>query len=213
MRYWLADWRDTRSDEIAELLRERVIGAHYPLGLQLSGSALAEELNASRGVVRGALRVLGREGLLVPVRGGAKVRIGPRPLRVASSEFRGALDGLAARLAAGRASETLGEELAACVAEFRRASASSDAHGAGWADIAFHLSLLDGSANQLLIGQRRIVASTLRAIRPLYLAAAEAIAAEHELILTAIAAHSADAAEEAARAHASSDICRLIASS
>jgi DNA-binding GntR family transcriptional regulator len=211
--YWLADWRDTRSDQIAELLRERVIEAHYPVGSQLSGAALADELNATQAVVRGALRVLGREGLLVPVRGGAQVRVGSRPLAVAASEFRGALDALAARLASATASQTLRAQLDACVGEFRRATASGDVHAAGWADIAFHLSILDASANQLLIGQRPVVASTLRGIRPIYLDAAERIAVEHETILTAVVAGDADAAERAAWAHGSADVSRLVASS
>jgi DNA-binding FadR family transcriptional regulator len=86
-------------------------------------------------------------------------------------------------------------------------------HSAGWADIAFHLSILDASANQLLVGQRPVVASTLRGIRLIYLDAAEAIAIEHETIVTAIVAGTADAAEQAAWAHASADISRLVARS
>jgi DNA-binding GntR family transcriptional regulator len=211
--YWRVDWRETRSDQIAELLRERVIEAHYPVGSQLRGSALADELNTSQAVVRGALRVLGREGLLVPVRGGAAVRVGSRSLAVAASEFRGALDGLAARLAAGIPSLALRTQLAACIKEFQRATASADVHAASWADIAFHLSILDASANPLLFGQRPVVASTLRGIRLSYLDSAEAIAREHETIVSAVAAGDADAAERAAWSHASADIARLLASS
>ena len=213
MGYWLVDWRGTRSDQIAELIRERVIDAHYPVGSRLSGSALADELNTSQAVVRGALRLLAREGLLVPVRGGATVRLGSQSVGVAALEFRGALDGLAARLASSRVGNPPQAELAACVEELRRAAASADVHAAGWADIAFHLSMLDASANQLLTGQRPVVASTLRGIRSVYLESAEAIATEHERIVTAVAAGNADAAEQAARAHACSDISRLLASS
>jgi DNA-binding GntR family transcriptional regulator len=203
--------RDTRADQIAELLRERAIEAYYPLGTELSGSALADELNASRRLVREALRMLAREGLLIPSRGGAIVRLGPRSLGVAACEFRWAVDGLAARLAAGSVDGQLGARLASCVDELRRATASGDVYAAGWADIVFHLSILEASANQLLIGQRAIVASTLRGVGLAYLKSADAIAEEHEAILAAVAARNADEAEAAARAHARSDISRLLA--
>jgi DNA-binding GntR family transcriptional regulator len=193
------------------LLRERVIDGHYRSGAHLSGSALGGELNTNQTVVREALRMLRREGLLVPARRGSIVRAGARPVGVAASEFRQALDGLAARLAAGRADGRLAGDLRSCVGQLRTAAASGDVHAAGWADIAFHLLIIDASANQLLIGQRTVVASTLRGIRLAYVPLAGAIATEHEQILAAVAACDATGAEAAARAHAGSDLSRFLA--
>jgi DNA-binding GntR family transcriptional regulator len=210
MGSWVTSVRETQADQIAELLRERVIEGHYRPGAHLSGSALAAELNANQTVVREALRMLGREGLLARARRGAIVRAGARSVDVAASEFRQALDGLAARLATGRADGRLAAQLASCVGQLRMAAGSRDVHAAAWADIAFHLLIIDASANQLLIGQRTIVASTLRGIRLAYVPLGEAIATEHEQILAAIVACDVTGAEAAARAHARSDLSRLL---
>ncbi len=202
--------RETRADEIAELLRQRVIDGHYPPGAHLTGSALAAELNANQTVVREALRMLRREGLLVGARRGTIVRAGARPVGLAASEFREGLDGLAARLAAERADGRFAGHLASCVAQLRTASASADPHAALWADIAFHLLIIDASANQLLIGQRTILASTLRGMQLAYVTLGEAIATEHEQVLAAVIACDAIGAETKARAHARADMSRFL---
>jgi DNA-binding GntR family transcriptional regulator len=201
---------ETRADEIAELLRQRVVDGHYQSGAHLTGSALAAELNANQTVVREALRVLRREGLVVGARRGAIVRAGARSVGLAASEFREALDGLAARLAAERADSRFGGHLASCVAQLRTAAASADPHAALWADIAFHLLIIDASANQLLIGQRTILASTLRGIQLAYVPLGEAIATEHEEVLAAVLARDAIGADAKARAHARADMSRFL---
>jgi DNA-binding GntR family transcriptional regulator len=205
----MSSLRAARADQVAELLRERVIEGHYPPGARLSGSALAGELNANQTVVREALRVLRREGLLARAQRGAIVRAGAGSVGTAASEFREAVDGLAARLAAGRAHADLTGQLASCVEQLRTATAAGDVHAAGWADIAFHMLILDASGNQLLIGQGTMVASTVRGSRLAYVALGEAIATEHEQILAAIVAGDRSGAETEARAHARSDSTRL----
>jgi DNA-binding GntR family transcriptional regulator len=207
---WLSNGGNTRADQIADLLRNRVIEGRYPLGAELSASALAGELNTHPATVREGLRVLRREGLLIKSPRGVIVRSGARAVGVAACEFREALDGLAARLAAERAEGRVLSRLTSCVEELRRAIGSDDMHAAGWADTAFHLSILGASENQLLIGQAAIVASALRAIRSAYIASGDAIVYEHEKIVAAVGARDASGAEAAARVHARSDMSRIL---
>lgn len=89
--------------QIAEVLRERLLGGHLRPGTRINEVVLARELGTSRGPLREAVRQLVSEGLLVhnPNRGATVFAAGPDDVR-ALFELRTALETASARLAAER---------------------------------------------------------------------------------------------------------------
>jgi DNA-binding GntR family transcriptional regulator len=191
------------SDEIAGVLRERIIEGRYAPGTPLIQRALAEELTASRGAVGEALRLLRREGLVDMPRPGAGARVIPADRSVLLSAYgvREVIDGLAARLAAGHAEPRLQERLAAALAEQRTAASSGHRRRYTRANMAFHAAIIDGSGNPLLHSHMWLVRSTSRAAVLLGLERMRHALTEHQAILTAVCGGQAEQAEAAARAH------------
>src|SRR5258708_40254057 len=62
-------------DDIAGVVRERIIEGRYAPDAPLSQRELAEELSVARGVVGEALRMLRREGLVESAKVGAVTRV------------------------------------------------------------------------------------------------------------------------------------------
>jgi DNA-binding GntR family transcriptional regulator len=191
------------SDEIAGVLRERIIEGRYAPRTPLIQRALAEELTASRGAVGEALRLLRREGLLEIPRPGAGARVLPADRSVLLSAYavREVLDGLAARLAAGHAGPRMQERLAAALAEQRTAASSGDRPRYTRANMAFHAAITHGSGNPLLHSHMWLVRSTSRAAVLLGLERMRLALSEHQAILTAVGGGQAEQAEGAARTH------------
>lgn len=54
----------TKQDQVAEIIRERIISGHYPRGSKLKQQDLAEELGVSITPVREALHILAAEGFV-----------------------------------------------------------------------------------------------------------------------------------------------------
>ena len=96
----------SRTERALVTLRQRVLSGSLPGGTRLYEVALAEELDISRTPVRNALSKLAEEGLLDR---GEKVGFIVRGFDVEevidTIEIRGALEGMAARLAAERGAE------------------------------------------------------------------------------------------------------------
>lgn len=172
-------------------------------GDPVSENALAERLGMSRTPVREALRELTRDGLLdlFPGRGYFLPRHSASDLRELF-ELREALEGLAARAAAPRASDS---ELAAlreiCAAyEGARDWRERARHGS-----EFHRLVAEAARNGRLAGALSAIAAQISMVRRAELRAFAArgpeAAEEHRSILDAIAARDPEAAERAARAH------------
>jgi DNA-binding FadR family transcriptional regulator len=134
------------------------------LGVLLPGDRLpaerdfAERLGVSRVTVREALRVLQGEGLLLTKRGssGTVVADHPRPGPLHDGyeddvtevfEFRFAVEGMAARLAARQSTEADIEALQACQ---ERLAASTNVDTFRRADSEFHLTVARMSGNSML---------------------------------------------------------------
>ncbi len=98
--------RGSMVDHIASQTREAILSGRFALGQRLIEADLARDLGVSRGPLREALRRLSAEGLvdLVPNRG-AVVRRLTRKEVADRYQIRESLEGLAARLAAGRLDE------------------------------------------------------------------------------------------------------------
>jgi DNA-binding GntR family transcriptional regulator len=198
-------------DEIAAVLRERIIERRYLADARLSQRALADELTVARGVVGEALRMLRREGLVDIARPGS----GARVVQVDHGAFlsayavREVIDGLAARLAAGHASPTIAEHCGLVLEEQRIAVSSKDRLRYMRANVAFHAALIKGSGNPVLLTHLWLVRSTARSAAVLRLEQIRREVEEHEAILAAISRRQPAQAEHAARAHVRATIDAL----
>jgi DNA-binding GntR family transcriptional regulator len=203
--------RESPSEEIAALLRERIIEGRYEPGAPLMQSALAEELTVSRGVVGEALRLLRREGLVDRPRPGAGARVmtGSCSVLLSAYAVREVLDGLAARLAACHPAPRVQERLAVALAELGAAVSSGDRLRYTRACMAFHVALIDGSENPVLRSHIWLVRSTSRGASLLGLERMGEAFTEHQAILAAVRRGQADQAEGAARAHVRTTIQAL----
>ncbi|WP_022930386.1 GntR family transcriptional regulator [Patulibacter americanus] len=195
-------------DEVAQVLRERIYAGAYEPGAALRQEQLAADLQVSRTPLREALRVLEREGLLTaePGRGVRVVAIDHETLLDAYA-VREVLDGLAARLAALRATRADVAELEEMLERqhtFTDASGSFDVGGYTQANVAFHARIVDLADNDFVTGQLPLVPLTSQVFVPKRLIAedrARSAVAEHELIVAAIAKGDGAQAEEQARQH------------
>lgn len=157
-------------------------------GAKLTQEEIAEQLAVSRQPVLQALRQLKIDGLVHDAPGRGVVVAPLDAERIAQVyEVRGALDGLAARLAAGRRA-TLDPAL---VDAGRQAARGKDIRAMIDADIAFHNAIYDASGNPLIGDSARALWVQLRRMMGAVLQSApqrEALWDEHAAIAAAIAA-------------------------
>lgn len=139
-------------------LRELVVGGHFEPGERISELAAVELLGMSRTPVRAALQVLAHDGLLEARSNGGFV-VSDYSLRdmLDAIELRGALEGMAARMAAERsAGKDATRELRGILAEIdallASAAADSDELYDSYVELneAFHAELLRLAASPML---------------------------------------------------------------
>ncbi len=192
-------------DEATQALRSAILDGRFTAGARLRQTDLADRLGISRTPIREALGRLQQEGLVGLLPGGG-VRVAVLNLEEAVElyDLREMLDGLAARLAAGRASpEALGrlEKLLARMAqclEHGRTNQWFPAH------VAFHDEIFRASGNARLQSLSAVVRLSIQRFHPLLLRTEHRLAdayREHRRIYEAIAGHEGTAAERVARAH------------
>jgi len=136
-------------------LRERLVAGEYEPGQRLTELDICADLGISRTPVREALRRLQSDGLVAHTGRGVVVdSLSPEDIRHAL-ELHGALDTLAARLAAE--AQRSGHLTPRQLTELREASdrmgecaARNDAQGVWAANLAFHRSLTQLAGNPLL---------------------------------------------------------------
>jgi DNA-binding GntR family transcriptional regulator len=192
-----------RSLEVYDRLRHAIVTGEIRPNEPLIEADLAAELGVSRTPVRESLQRLAAAGLIVPRKRGWSVRE-YRPEEVRQrSEIRAGLEGYAAFLAASRASE---EELGGIneIHRLRLALVATDETARVKTNRAFHDAVIAAAHNPALAeaidgtGQfyfnapvaRRTTAEEMRQGN-----------AEHQLIVDALNARNAEAAEAAMRAH------------
>jgi DNA-binding GntR family transcriptional regulator len=108
-------------DQVADRLREAIVGLEMKPGQLLVERELCEATTASRASVREALRRLESEGLVVSERGkGTRVAVVSAEEAVHIYEVRAVLEGLAGRLFAERATDEQLAELERAVTEIER---------------------------------------------------------------------------------------------
>ena len=208
---------------VVEELGRRIAGGSYATGEQIFPDAVAEEFQASRPVVREALRVLQAKGMVRP-RPKVGTRVLPLPewnvldsdviaWRLAGpgrseqlrelTELRIAIELFAARLAAGDPVEGGVHDLSTACDAMERAVSANDRGAFTVADISFHGALLDASGNPLFRTfqvpfatylEARVELGTLPSVLDL------GVVEAHRDVVRAIESNDTHAAEQAARA-------------
>ena len=195
-------------DRVYQRLLDAIADGSLPPGRRIPQNALAERLGVSRQPVSHALHLLKRQGL-VQDSGRKGLEVAPvDPVRLRQLyEVRAALDGLAARLAAGRNGlDAAGRaELQQALDAGRAAAPDAPINSRVAADVDFHRAIYRLSGNPAVAEMvdphwghlRRAMAVVLTALD--YHGRAWA---EHADIAACILAGDGAGAEEAARAHA-----------
>lgn len=195
---------------------DAICDGRLPADEPLRQERLAEMLGVSRQPVHVALGLLQRQGVVVE-HGRRGVRVAPLDPGFVAQLYavRGALDGLAARAAAGRldpAAKRIGLDLIAA-GRATVASRAADASGVGRmiaADLAFHQFIYDQAGNPMIartldlhwLHIRRVMGHILRlGVRSR--ASLDRIWREHQGIFDAMAGGDAELADRLSREHAS----------
>ncbi|MBB5501464.1 GntR family transcriptional regulator [Paraburkholderia sp. MM5384-R2] len=174
-------------DEVYKVLLDAISSGTLAPGTRITQEEIAEQLAVSRSPVLQALRLLKKDGLVqdAPGRG---LLVTPLDAAWISHlyEIRGALDSLAARLAAGR-----GAKLdKALITNGRRASKGDDVKAMIDADMAFHAAIYAASGNPLIVETAQMHWVHLRRVMGAVLQSSgqrQAIWDEHAAIAAAIA--------------------------
>ncbi|WP_315834335.1 GntR family transcriptional regulator [Bradyrhizobium prioriisuperbiae] len=195
-------------EQVYARILEGISDHTLPPGRRIRQSELAEQLGVSRQPVSHALHLLHRQGLVAESgrKGFEVTRLDPVRIRQLY-EVRGAIDGLAARLAAERvkADDADCTELDRALKAGREIDASTSLSTLITRDVDFHRAIYRLSGNPAIEEtvspqwphMRRSMATVLAELD--YRASAWH---EHETIAARIFAGDADAAESAARGHA-----------
>src|SRR3977135_2439909 len=195
-------------DQVYARILEAITDRSLPPGHRIRQNDLAEKLGVSLRPVSHALHLLHRQGLVAESgrRGFEVTRLDPSRIRQLY-EVRGAIDALAARLAAGRArTDATGRTQLAAALPARRASGSNPPLAQLIAlDVDFHRAIYRLAGNpaieEMIAPQwphmRRSMATVLTELNY-----RESAWAEHETIAAHILSGNARAAEAAAQAHA-----------
>jgi DNA-binding GntR family transcriptional regulator len=192
------------ADHVYDLLRRSIFDHRLRPGARLSVPSIATELGVSRSPVREAVQRLVRDGLATeePHKGAVVTTLGATEL-VPLYEVREVLEGLAARLAAERASRGQLAELRRALNQHSDALDRGDVEGHIAADVRFHAIVREAAGNaDLAQALERIEGKVVIAILSgdVHRWPIRALA-EHTTIFDALVAGDAVAAERAARAH------------
>jgi len=203
------DWR------AADVLREQILTGKLAPGQRVTETALATQLEVSRGTLRAALRALAHEGLIQQV-AYTKWML-PEFSHTDAWELytlRGTLEGMAARLAA---QHRTGNCVLALKAAFERlvSAVRSKRHArVAEADLALHKTIVSITGHERLIDQYRLLEQQVRH----YIVCSNAlimdlhqIVSEHEPIVQAIIDGDPDLAERLAREHNAPEVARAAA--
>lgn len=191
---------------VCDELRSRIISGRLVPGTRLIEGLLADELGVSRGPVRGAIRQLERDRLVAsePRKGATVARVSEKDA-LDCYDVRAALESVAARLAAERATSDSIERIADAVADGREAIRSEHWHEMAELNFRFHQRLAEASDNgelQALIRHYEIRISWIFS----HLTVARQVSSwdQHAEVLEALRARDSIAAEHAARFHITS---------
>jgi len=189
-------------DQVYTMLLDAISDGSLAPGARITQEEIAEQMSVSRSPVLQALRLLKRDGLVqdAPGRGILIAELDPRWIGNIY-QVRGALDSLAARLAA-EAKFDIGRDI---IDVGRKAARSKDVKAMIDADIAFHSAIYLASGNRLIVETTQVHWMHLRRVMGAALqsnARREASWDEHEAIANAIASGDVVLAGELSEKHA-----------
>jgi DNA-binding GntR family transcriptional regulator len=192
-------------DDAALSLRDAILNGRFLPGARLRQTDLADQLGISRTPIREALGRLQQEGLVDLLQGGG-VRVCILDLDEAAQlyDLREVLDGLAARLAAARATPAALSRLDRALGRMRQCLARQDANQWFGAHVAFHDEIFRASGHGRLGSFSGLVRLSIQRFHPLLLKTPHRLEdafREHREIHEAIVARDGERAERLARAH------------
>ncbi len=139
------------TDKAYRILMERIVALELAPGSVLTENRLMQELRIGRTPIREAIQRLIAEGLVTHLHHRGMLVAEIRAAEVQEIyEFRAEIEGLAARLAAGRMSATAIEELGRIHGDMERSMADMDIETFVARDRQFHQLLAQGAQNRYL---------------------------------------------------------------
>jgi DNA-binding GntR family transcriptional regulator len=192
-------------EEAAVSLRDAILDGRFLPGARLRQTDLADRLGISRTPIREALGRLQQEGLVDLLHGGG-VRVAVLDLNEAAElyDLREVLDGLAARLAAARATPAALGRLDRALKRMRQCLERQDANQWFGAHVSFHDEIFRASGHGRLGSFSGLVRLSIQRFHPLLLKTPHRLEhafREHREIRDAIVARDGERAERLARAH------------
>lgn len=209
------EWRSQSRllDEVAQALRERIYDGTYIPGATLRQERIAAEFGISRTPLREALRVLERDGLIVNKPGsGVRVATVDLPKLLDAYAVREAMDGVAARSAAERATPAEIRNMAKLIERQKKVVKDWNPSTYTQSNVEFHLAIIEASGNASLAPLVPLLHMTSQVFAPMLALSSErasSAVADHGEILAAIRERDPDKAERTARAHISATTDRL----
>jgi DNA-binding GntR family transcriptional regulator len=204
----------TLSETIAQALAAEIIDGKLPAGDRLDEQSVAQRFNVSRSPVRDALRLLATTHLVeyAPRRGFSVTRIDTAKLQDmydALSE----IEALCARLCALRAGAAERVSLQQIHEQAKLAAAKLDSEAYAALNEELHKTIYAGARNKTLENVALDVRRRLAPFRSRIFFQRERLegsVAEHQVVITAILEHDADAAESAMRNHTGKTAANVI---
>jgi DNA-binding GntR family transcriptional regulator len=203
----VAAGKGSMKDAIVSQLRQEIASGTIALGEKLSEARLAQRFGVSRMPVREALKELEAAGFVaIEHRRGTFVRRLSRREILDLYEVREAVECMAARLCADRATNDIVALLDEVMSAMGDAAQSGDADGYIATDERLHELIMEGAGNNPLADYYRLLVQQLHrgllsSIVTRREGRMERSLAEHRVLVGAIRARDAQAAEAAMRAH------------
>jgi len=140
--------------DLADLLRTEIMNGSLPSGDRVVEAKWAQKFGVAQGSIREAINILSLEGFINKEAGRSARVVHLTESDVAQLyELRGALEGLAARLAAKKRPDL--SQLESAVAGMRRAASEGNCQALLQHDLQFHLQLCELSGNPFIVEQSR----------------------------------------------------------
>lgn len=196
--------RTVLREQIKEVLIERILAGHYAPEDRLVESAIARELEVSQGAVREALRDLEAMRFVESAAyRGARVRAVTERELAEIYPVRAALEEVAGRAAATKATDELLEEMEREVAYMDEAAETGNRLEQVQHDVRFHELIVEASGNRVLLEvwkslrvEARTLVTSIKADADL-----RAIAEMHRPVLASLRSRDPDLAGKALREH------------
>ncbi|WP_323014684.1 GntR family transcriptional regulator [Devosia sp.] len=205
--------REALGSQVASALREAIAAGEFVRGERLIEADLAERYGVSRGPIRDAFRILQVEGLLENQQPGVVVIGIDHDSINELYSLRGAIEGLAVRLAVGRHDEKRFGTLQRHVEAMQCAAQADDPAGFAQADVAFHneICLISGHKRLADVWQRyEAIMMTLLRLTISLEQDLSASAAKHLELLDLIRAGDPGAAETELTNHLEGSRARMV---